>query len=365
LLPGTRTPASEAGPAGVRENVRRRARRPVGAALAVALRASNRQLGLALCHHSVGDPQGRSGWALVPSLGTGLFADQLRHLRARYRLVRARDLPEAIATRRRGERFPLAITFDDDLAAHAGDTSRLLRRLDIPATFFLGGATLEEPRPYFWQALQAALDAGMSPADPLLPRVEDPGGRGGAHRLATVIRELDRDERDELCSILVERIGGPPEPGLREDAVRALADAGFEIGFHTRDHEALDLLDDDALRRALREGRERLEGIAQAPLHTIAYPFGLADERVADAARAAGFRAGFTLEAQPVSAAADPLLIGRYQPSFVTAGHTATELARGLARAVVAPVPELGGTAASRPWSASTDTGARTLAAPP
>jgi peptidoglycan/xylan/chitin deacetylase (PgdA/CDA1 family) len=307
----------------------------VSAALAVALRASDRRLGLALCYHSVGDPQGRSGWALVPSLGSRLFAAQLRHLRARYRLVRARDLPEAIATRRRGERFPLAVTFDDDLAAHAGETSRLLRRLDVPATFFLGGATLQQPRPYFWQALQAALDAGMSPADPLLPRVEDPGGRGGAHRLAAAIRELDRDERDRLCTLLVERVGGPPEPGLREHAVRAIADAGFEIGFHTRDHEALDLLDDDALGRALREGRDRLEEIAEAPLRTIAYPFGIADERVADAARAAGFRAGFTLEAQPASAGADPLLIGRYQPSFVTVGHTATELARGLTRAVV------------------------------
>ncbi len=336
LLPGSPTPAPAARPHRIREHVARPARRPAAATLAVALRGSDRQLGLALCFHSVGDPQGRAGWALVPALGTRLFAAQLRHLRARYRLVLARELPEAVATRRRGDRFPLAVTFDDDLAAHE-DTARMLRSLGVPATFFLGGATLDGPRPYFWQVLQAALDAGLSPADPLLPRVRDPHGPGGPHRIAAAIRELGADEREALTATLAAR-PGRQEPGLREEAVRELARAGFEIGFHTRDHDALDRLDDGALARALREGREELEAVARAQLRTVAYPFGLADERVAGAARAAGFAAGFTLERQPAGPAGDPLLIGRYQPSFVSAGHTATELARGLAAAVKSPV---------------------------
>ena len=337
LLPGTPTPAPVSPPTRFREHAARPARRPAAAALAVALRATDRRLGLALCYHRVGDPQGRAGWALVPALGTRLFAAQLRHLRARYRLVLARELPEAIATRRRGERIPLAITFDDDLAGHAGVTARLLRELGAPATFFLGGATLRGPRPYFWEALQAALDGGLSAAERLLPRVHDPHGAGGAHRLAEAIGELDRGSRERLTEVLLARVGGPPEPGLRADAVRSLADAGFEIGFHTRDHERLDRLDDSALARALREGHEEVEDAARAPLRTIAYPFGVGDERVAAAARAAGFAAGFTLDRQPARAEGDPLLIGRYQPSFVSAGHTATELARGLAAAVRAP----------------------------
>lgn len=305
-------------------DARRHARRPAGAALATALRASDGRVGLALCYHRVGDPQGQAGWALVPALGTRLFADQLRHVRARYRLVRAGELAEAIATRRRGQRFPLAVTFDDDLAAH-GETARLLRHLDAPATFFLGG----NPGPFFWQALQAALDAGLAPDDPLLPRVENPT----PHRLAEAIRARPRDEREALTAALLER-GARPEAGLREDGVRALAAAGFEIGFHTRDHEALDRLADDALDRALTDGRERLEELAGAPLRTIAYPFGIADARIARAARAAGYDAGFTLDARPVTAAGDPMLMGRFQPSFASAGHTATELSRGVLRAL-------------------------------
>jgi peptidoglycan/xylan/chitin deacetylase (PgdA/CDA1 family) len=305
----------------VADALRGAARRPAGAALATVLRASDRRLGLALCYHRVGDPQGRAGWALVPALGTRLFAEQLRLVRARYRLVRASELAEAVATRRRGQRFPLAVTFDDDLAAHT-TAARLLRHLGVPATFFLGGS----PGPFFWQALQAALDAGMAVDDPLLPRVSNPT----PHRLAEAIRARPRDERAALTGALLER--ARPEPGLDEDGIRALVAGGFEIGFHTRDHEALDRLDDDALQVALTEGRERVEEIAGARLRTIAYPFGIADARIAGASRAAGYDAGFTLEARAVAATGDPLLMGRFQPSFATAGHTATELVRGLMR---------------------------------
>jgi peptidoglycan/xylan/chitin deacetylase (PgdA/CDA1 family) len=307
----------------LRRAILRPLRRPAGAALATVLRGSDRRLGLALCYHRVGDPQGLAGWALVPALGTRLFAAQLRHLRARYRLVRASELAEAVATRRRGERFPVAVTFDDDLAAHRA-TARLLQQLDVPATFCLGGGG----RTFFWEALQAALDNGMALDDPLLPRVEDPT----PHRLAEAIRAEPPEQREALTAALLER-APPPDPALDEDGVRALAAAGFEIGFHTRDHEALDGLDGAALARALVDGRERLEELAGAPLRTIAYPFGIADARIADAARAAGYGAGFTLDARPVAAAGDPLLMGRFQPSFASAGHTATQLSRGLLRA--------------------------------
>jgi peptidoglycan/xylan/chitin deacetylase (PgdA/CDA1 family) len=312
--------------------LKRRLRPPFARALLAVARRRPRRLGAALCYHRVGDPQGRAGQELVPALGTRLFDTQLAMLAARFRLVTAAELPEAVATRRRGERFPLAVTFDDDLAGHATVTLDMLRARRVPATFFVGGAALDGPRPFFWQALQRALDAGLPPDDPLLPAVPDPGGPGGAHRLADAIRQRPRPDRDALTAALVERAGGAqPEPGLREDALRRLVEAGFEIGFHTRDHESLELLDDAELEAALREGRERLEAIASRPLRAIAYPFGRADARVARAAQAAGFECGYTLAPVPARAGDDPLLLGRFQPSFASAGHTAMELARALA----------------------------------
>ena len=160
-----------------------------------------------------------------------------------------------------------------------------------------------------------------------MPRVPDPAGRGGAHRLADAIRTWPRKERDALTAALLER--GEPEPGLREADVRRLVEAGCEIGFHTRDHESLELLDDDALAASLRDGRERLEAIA-GPLRVLAYPFGIADDRVGAAARAAGFTAAYTLAPTAVRAGDDPLRLGRLQPSFTSVAHLELDLARAI-----------------------------------
>ncbi len=311
---------------------KRHLRAPAARALLRAARLRSGGSGAALCYHRVGDPQGRAGYELVPLLGSRLFAAQLRLLRDRFSLVTASQLPEAVAGRRRGAPFPLAVTFDDDLAGHAMLTLDLLRSAGVPATFFVGGAALDRSRPFFWEALQAALDAGMAVDDPLLPPVDDAAGRGGAHRVADAIRRLPRDERDALTAALTERAGGAlREVGLREPALRRIVDAGFELGFHTREHESLDLLGDEELANALSDGRDRLEAIAGRPLRTVAYSFGLADQRVAHAARTAGFQCGYTLVAAPVRGHDDPLLLGRFQPSFASADHTAVELARALA----------------------------------
>jgi peptidoglycan/xylan/chitin deacetylase (PgdA/CDA1 family) len=65
------------------------------------------------------------------------------------------------------------------------------------------------------------------------------------------------------------------------------------IGFHTCRHHYLPLLENEELPTALEEGRAELEELT-GPLTVVAYPHGAADERVAAAARAAGFAVGYT-----------------------------------------------------------------------
>jgi len=117
---------------------------------------------------------------------------------------------------------------------------------------------------------------------------------------------------------------------MRDDEVRALARAGLEIGFHTLRHFQLPLLDDAALSRAVRDGRERLERASGGELTTVAYPHGKADPRVADAAKDAGFAFGFTSRWTPVEPGSDPLLLGRIQASAESKGHLALQLVRFL-----------------------------------
>jgi peptidoglycan/xylan/chitin deacetylase (PgdA/CDA1 family) len=114
--------------------------------------------------------------------------------------------------------------------------------------------------------------------------------------------------------------------------LQALAAAGFEIGFHTRNHDDLLGLRDEELPVALSAGRAELERIA-GPLSTISYPHGRADDRVAAAARAAGFRFGFVADGSPVMLGDDPHLLGRRYPARGAGGRFALDVASTLSAA--------------------------------
>jgi peptidoglycan/xylan/chitin deacetylase (PgdA/CDA1 family) len=74
------------------------------------------------------------------------------------------------------------------------------------------------------------------------------------------------------------------------DELSELANAGWEVGSHTRTHPRLTQLDDEALGSELSESRTECEDELGLPCDTLAYPYGDVDDRVVSAARAAGYR---------------------------------------------------------------------------
>jgi len=80
------------------------------------------------------------------------------------------------------------------------------------------------------------------------------------------------------------------------DMLAAAADEGVTIGSHSVSHPHLPSLSDDALRRELRESRQRIEDRLRRPCLTVAYPFGEHDARVRAAATAAGYAVGYGLD---------------------------------------------------------------------
>jgi len=295
---------------------------PLGYLVCTALRLTRLRAGLAVMYHRVGEPPGDYTFELVPNLGTHLFEAQVRYLRRTFRLVPASELHDATIARRRGQRFPAAITFDDDDAGHARVSAPILRRHAAPATFFLSGASLSAPFRFWWEVLQLAVDRGLH------------GQPEEIHEVAMGVQLLPAAERQAVVQGLEEAVGpAPADAGMRGELVRELVDAGFEIGFHTRRHEYLTILDEDGLSRALSDGRSELEALAGRPLETIAYPHGGAEAREAEAARAAGFRWGYTTRAMAVTPASDPLLLGRVECSFRSLGHFALRLSRALLKA--------------------------------
>jgi peptidoglycan/xylan/chitin deacetylase (PgdA/CDA1 family) len=89
-----------------------------------------------------------------------------------------------------------------------------------------------------------------------------------------------------------EWMGGPYErelTGMTWDEIGTLAQFGWEIGSHTRTHPHLTELDDETLAEELAGSREDCERMLGA-CDSLAYPYGWVDDRVAAAARAAGYR---------------------------------------------------------------------------
>lgn len=84
-------------------------------------------------------------------------------------------------------------------------------------------------------------------------------------------------------------VSGEAGRTLSRDEARELAALGMEVAAHTLTHPDLRSLDDAELRRQLTEPREELTDLLGAPVTTLAYPYGLSDERVRAAAAAAGY----------------------------------------------------------------------------
>ena len=298
---------------------------PVGLAFMLLLRLTGRKAGVALMYHSVERRAGDPARELVPPHEAGLFESQLRHVVRHYEVVPAERLLEAVSARRRGRRFPVAITFDDDLACHATIAAPILRELGVAATFFLSGASLDGPFSFHFERLQRAWDQGIPDLASTVTGTSTPKS---LHALGRAMVEMSPEDRDHVAARLLAEAGpDPDDAGMRRAQVRELVEAGMTVGFHTNRHDPLTGLTDAQLADAMRVGRDELAQVTGAPVDVIGYPHGRADERVAGAARDAGFRYGYCTRRVPVTPASDPWLLGRFGPSLRSVGALALELA--------------------------------------
>jgi peptidoglycan/xylan/chitin deacetylase (PgdA/CDA1 family) len=313
--------------------VREWVRIAAGAALRWRARASARKAGVVLVYHRVGGVGRDPELEIDPAVPADAFAQHLRHLRRHYRVVPAGTILEVTGARRRGQRLPVAVTFDDDLPSHVREALPALRRAGCHATFFLSGGPA---RPHWWDDLQRAVDGRLVQADGL-PHLPERDVRAALERsprairgLASAVERLTPSQRAEVAAALREAVGPPSADSvMAADDVRRLAEAGLGIGFHTLRHDPLPSLPDHELDGALREGRAELAAAARASIDLVAYPHGKADDRVAAAAREARFAAAFTTSPGVASPATDPYRVPRVVPAS-SAGAFALQLGRVL-----------------------------------
>jgi GT2 family glycosyltransferase/peptidoglycan/xylan/chitin deacetylase (PgdA/CDA1 family) len=303
-------------------------------ALLARVRVSGVSAGVAIVLHRTGEPDGRR--RLDAPLPPDVLERQLRGLGRFFRAVPASGLRTAALGRRRGQRVPVAVTFDDDLASHLQVSAPSLRARGLPATFFLTGAGIAGAGASWWQRLDRALERGLPLDSELLPDPRPWAGRVAAwggdalDAVGEAVRMLPRSERDELSELLLAHAGPDPAADiLGADDISRLGD-DFEIGFHTLRHDSMTALDPEGLAAALQDGRAEIEALAGRPLTTIAYPHGDADPGVAAAAARAGYEAGFTTAGGAVHAGTEPLLEPRIDAGSMSWPALGIELLRAV-----------------------------------
>jgi peptidoglycan/xylan/chitin deacetylase (PgdA/CDA1 family) len=267
---------------------------------AALMAAGARGHGLLLVFHRItADGPPRQG--LMPSVPEPLFRRQVEALLQAGEIVPLEALLGPTSNRHR-PRF--ALTFDDDWTTHHERALPVLQSLGVTATFFLSGRSLHALGPLWFEKLD----------DLIAVR----GIRAAARCLG-----VDTNDPERLAMVcendlqLQRRIEELPDGGVQHLSgaeIRALADAGMTIGFHTLQHPLLSLLPDSALDEVLARGRAELEQAAGRPLRLFAYPHGKADRRVTERLPGAGFVAACTGRPRAVRPGDDPYLLGRWEP---------------------------------------------------
>jgi peptidoglycan/xylan/chitin deacetylase (PgdA/CDA1 family) len=191
---------------------------------------------LVLCYHGVSED-----WPADFSISPGRLADQVRGFLDRgYRPATF----TAAVTGGPGGRV-LVVTFDDAYTSVSELAQPLLAELGVPATVFAPTAQVGEPEPRGWEGTDEWV------------------GTRWAGELAV----------------------------MGWDELGALAEAGWEIGSHTRTHPHLTRIGNEQLAEELERSRAEVEAGLGRPCLSFAYPYGDLDARVARAARAAGYAA--------------------------------------------------------------------------
>ncbi len=256
-------------------------------------------------------------------------------------------LDEAVRRLVRGELPPraLAITFDDGYADNHDVALPVLRAHGLPATFFIATGYLDGGRMWNDTVVEsvrrcAAGELDLRGLELPLPdafRLDSAAARRAAiDALLLATKYLPPAERLAAVGRIAERAGAalPSTLMMSSAQVRAMADAGMQIGAHTVSHPILARLDDGQALDEMVRSKARLEELLARPVTLFAYPNGRPGRdylpRDVALAQQAGFVAAVSTSPGAARRGDDPFQLPRFTPWDRTRLAFGARMARNL-----------------------------------
>ena len=231
------------------------------------------------------------------------FEAGMAWLAKRFRVVPLHDMATSIAEGRDpGPDGELALTFDDGLRNQYEMAYPVLRRLGLPATYFVCPELVESRRWIWNQEARSRLHSlapgalaefaracgiGTLPIEAMVQRMKALPLKQRMHE-----EEQLRAASPNFVPSALERQRFEP---LTWDEIDRLDPALITIGSHTLSHPILPSLDDTTLVHELTRSREVLEARLKRTVDLFCYPNGDSDSRVRSAVRDV-YRAAVTTE---------------------------------------------------------------------
>jgi peptidoglycan/xylan/chitin deacetylase (PgdA/CDA1 family) len=236
------------------------------------------------------------------------------------------------------------ITFDDGYADNAEVALPILLRHNIQATFFVASGYLGNGVMFNDHIIEIVrkFQGNMLNLGNMNLGVYDmstPANRRQA--VSTLLGKLKYRPASDRLSLVntighIAGVSAPTRLMMTPDQVRALHQAGMEIGGHTVTHPILTNLDWETAKNEITENRRHLQEITGAPIRFFAYPNGKPgldyDQTHVSLVKECGYEAAVTTSRGVSTVGSDLFQLPRYTPWEPSMGRFALQLVRNLGK---------------------------------
>lgn len=266
--------------------------------------------GTILMYHRIVDSKQSSSNAFDPNLELLVkleeFDRQMKYLKSNYRCI---GLTESVEKLRKGglEEKSVVVTFDDGHRDNLTLALPILKKYEVPATFFITTGLIEKSFPLWWYEQEDILKTVKRLAIEWDGKILSWNLTDSSEKAQAFdsMNKLFKQMHPKAQELFMERVrsaaGMPPASPVEamtwQEIKEIEADPLITIGAHTQDHRVLSQLNRDELRGEVLGSKNILEEKLHHEVLHFAYPFGgrgEADRREFNAAKKSGFRSAVT-----------------------------------------------------------------------